>query len=91
MRSLPVKPHACAQNAQDSWADVVLMWTTNCQDSDSGGPWLTTMGPNGAYPGDVIAWGQHRGAVRSGTYAGGCVWAPVTYISSKLQASLLLP
>jgi hypothetical protein len=49
------------------------------------------MGPGGAYPGDVTAYGQHRGAVSSGTYAGECVWVPVTDISSKLQASLILP
>jgi len=49
------------------------------------------MGPNDAYPGDVIAHGQHRGKVSSGPYAGGCIWVPVTYISSKVQASLLLP
>lgn len=55
-----------------------------------GCPWLTTMGPNDAYPGDVIAHGQHRGAVTSGAYQG-CVWVPVTYISSNVQASLLLP
>ncbi|MET9272954.1 hypothetical protein [Kribbella sp. NPDC003557] len=73
-------------------AYVVLTWTKNCMTGDSGAPWLTTMGPNDAYPGDVIALGQHRGQVGgSGTYAGYCVWAPVTYISSKLQASLLLP
>ena len=67
------------------------MWTTDCANGDSGAPWLTTMGPNDAYPGDVIAWGQHRGKVSSGTYAGECVWASATYISSKLEASLLLP
>lgn len=75
----------------DIGAHAVLMWTTNCARGDSGAPWLTTMGPNDAYPGDVIAWGQHRGKVASGPYAGGCLWVPVTYISSKLEASLLLP
>jgi hypothetical protein len=72
-------------------AYVVLMWTTSCLEGDSGAPWLTTAGPNSVYPGDVIAWGQHRGAVSSGPYQGGCVWVPVTYISSKVQASLLTP
>ncbi|MEJ1110884.1 MULTISPECIES: hypothetical protein [unclassified Kribbella] len=72
-------------------AYVVLMWTSTCAKGDSGAPWLTTAGPNSVYPGDVIAWGQHRGAVSSGTYQGACVWVPVTYISSKVQASLLTP
>ncbi|GAA3093177.1 hypothetical protein JOF29_007064 [Kribbella aluminosa] len=72
-------------------AYAVLMWTTDCANGDSGAPWLTTMGPNDAYPGDVIAWGQHRGKVSAGPYQGGCLWVPVTYISDKLQASLLLP
>jgi hypothetical protein len=74
----------------DIGAYVVLMWTTTCVTGDSGAPWLTTMGPNSTYPGDVIAHGQHRGAVSSESYHG-CVWVPVTYISSKVEASLLLP
>jgi hypothetical protein len=71
-------------------AYLVMMWTSNCQLGDSGAPWLTTMGPNDAYPGDVIAHGQHRGRVSTGSTQG-CVWVPVTDISSKVQASLLLP
>ncbi|TCC02499.1 hypothetical protein [Kribbella soli] len=67
------------------------MWTTTCVEGDSGAPWLSTFGPDSVYYGDVIAWGQHRGAVQSGTYQGACVWVPVTYISSKVEASLLTP
>lgn len=66
------------------------MWTTTCQEGDSGAPWLTTMSPNNAYPGDVVAHGQHRGISTASGYQG-CVWVPVTYISSKVEASLLLP
>jgi hypothetical protein len=48
------------------------------------------MGANDAYPGDVVAHGQHRGISTAPGYQG-CVWVPVTDISSKVQASLLLP
>jgi hypothetical protein len=39
--------------------------------------------------GHCLASASRRRRVR--TYQGGCVWVPVTYISSKVQASLLLP
>lgn len=71
-------------------AYVVLMWTTTCATGDSGAPWLNTMSFNGPYPGDVVAWGQHRGITTTPGYEG-CAWVPVTYISSKVEASLLLP
>lgn len=70
-------------------ANVVLMNTTACLSGDSGAPWLTTMGPNSAYPGSVVAWGQHRGESFVAGHEG-CGWTPVNYISSYVHASIQL-
>lgn len=70
-------------------AYVVLMDTKACAQGDSGAPWLTTMSANGAFPGDVIAHGQHRGYSPTPGYEG-CGWTPVNSISSKLKASIMV-
>ncbi|WP_406054490.1 hypothetical protein [Kribbella sp. NBC_00889] len=70
-------------------AYVVLMDTTACMEGDSGAPWLTTMSASGPYPGSVVAYGQHRGESFVPGHEG-CGWTPVTYISSKVHASLLV-